>query len=364
MPNVHRCPWTCCRPSPRPARLNRPRGATSLETPRCASTTSLRTHPQGRRRRFDDDEPDRPAPSRVRHLTDLDERGAGVDDDGPPTATAGPPGTAPSTAPGPGRGWVITDHAAVDTELGVLKTGKEADVHLLERAVPDTGRARAAWRPSATAAPSTGCSTATPATSRAAGSAAPARCGRWPPHGVRPRPARRASGPPPSSRALARLWADGVPVPYPVQLDGTELLLEFIGTDDGTGRPAPGPAPSGPGRSWPTCGASSSTPCAGWPGHGLAHGDLSAFNLLVARGAGWSLIDLPQVVDVVGNPQGPAFLARDVRRIADWFAARGLPAAADAAGRAARRAARGPAHSPGMPLRHDSHVREGHTDRR
>jgi RIO kinase 1 len=28
---------------------------------------------------------------------------------------------------------------------------------------------------------------------------------------------------------------------------------------------------------------------------------------------------------VVGNPNGPAFLARDVRRIGEWFAARGLP---------------------------------------
>jgi RIO kinase 1 len=37
------------------------------------------------------------------------------------------------------------------------------------------------------------------------------------------------------------------------------------------------------------------------------------------------LIDLPQVVDVVGNPQGPDFLARDVRRIGEWFTARGLP---------------------------------------
>ena len=43
------------------------------------------------------------------------------------------------------------------------------------------------------------------------------------------------------------------------------------------------------------------------------------------------VIDLPQVVDVVGNPQGPAFLARDVARVAEWFAARGLAAAADAA---------------------------------
>lgn len=35
---------------------------------------------------------------------------------------------------------MITEHAAVDTELGVLKTGKEADVHLVERAVPRTDR--------------------------------------------------------------------------------------------------------------------------------------------------------------------------------------------------------------------------------
>ena len=34
---------------------------------------------------------------------------------------------------------MITAHAAVDTDLGVLKTGEEADVHLLERGVPDTG---------------------------------------------------------------------------------------------------------------------------------------------------------------------------------------------------------------------------------
>lgn len=38
------------------------------------------------------------------------------------------------------------------------------------------------------------------------------------------------------------------------------------------------------------------------------------------------MIDLPQVVDVVANPQGPEFLARDVRVVGTWFAARGLPA--------------------------------------
>ena len=56
---------------------------------------------------------------------------------------------------------------------------------------------------------------------------------------------------------------------------------------------------------------------------GLAHGDLSPYNVLVHRGR-LVLIDLPQVVDVVANPQGPAFLARDVANVATWFRGRGL----------------------------------------
>jgi RIO kinase 1 len=61
----------------------------------------------------------------------------------------------------------------------------------------------------------------------------------------------------------------------------------------------------------------------------LAHGDLSAFNLLVHEGR-LVLIDLPQVVDVVSNPAGPEFLARDVGVVAKWFGARGLEVDADA----------------------------------
>ncbi len=41
-----------------------------------------------------------------------------------------------SRGPDPWPDWVVTEQAAIDTELGVLKTGKEADVFLLERAVP------------------------------------------------------------------------------------------------------------------------------------------------------------------------------------------------------------------------------------
>ena len=41
-----------------------------------------------------------------------------------------------SRGPEPRPDWVVTSQGAVDTELGILKTGKEADVHLLERADP------------------------------------------------------------------------------------------------------------------------------------------------------------------------------------------------------------------------------------
>ena len=36
---------------------------------------------------------------------------------------------------------------------------------------------------------------------------------------------------------LGMMWQAGAPVPYPVELDGTEILLEFIGDPDGTAAP-------------------------------------------------------------------------------------------------------------------------------
>jgi RIO kinase 1 len=56
---------------------------------------------------------------------------------------------------------------------------------------------------------------------------------------------------------------------------------------------------------------------------GYAHGDLSAYNLLVQDGR-LVLIDLPQVVDIVTNPQGAEYLHRDCENVCAWFARRGL----------------------------------------
>jgi RIO kinase 1 len=56
---------------------------------------------------------------------------------------------------------------------------------------------------------------------------------------------------------------------------------------------------------------------------GWAHGDLSPYNMLVHNDR-LVIIDWPQIVDIIGNPQGPEFLHRDCHNMCAWFAARGL----------------------------------------
>jgi RIO kinase 1 len=51
---------------------------------------------------------------------------------------------------------------------------------------------------------------------------------------------------------------------------------------------------------------------------GFAHGDMSAYNLLVHEGRVVA-IDLPQIVDAVSNPSGLDLLHRDCVNIAEWF---------------------------------------------
>ena len=116
--------------------------------------------------------------------------------------------------------------------------------------------------------------------------------------------------------ALCQLWSLGVPVPYPVQVDGTEILMEFIGADRIA---APRLAQIRAGRA----------ELAGYfdqladamralAANGQAHGDLSAYNVLIDDGR-VVLIDLPQVVDVVSNPHGLQYLQRDCRNVCTWF---------------------------------------------
>ncbi|GAA1280412.1 RIO kinase 1 [Pseudonocardia aurantiaca] len=281
------------------------------------------TRPGRRRRRFDDDGPARRRGARPDPdgLAELDER-ADTDPDGPPSGDRWSTWDGAEHGPRPRPAWVVTEHAAVDTELGVIKTGKEADVHLIERGVPGTGRrtlmAAKRYRTAEHRM-----------FHRDAGYLEGRRVRRS--REMRAMANRTAFGRDILSgqwasaefAALSRLWSDGVAVPYPVQASGTELLLEFVGTDDG--QAAPRLAQLRPGQA-ELCDLWHQLVDAllGLARHGLTHGDLSAYNLLVHDGQ-LVLIDLPQVVDVIGNPQGPEFLARDVRRIGDWFTSHGLP---------------------------------------
>jgi RIO kinase 1 len=116
--------------------------------------------------------------------------------------------------------------------------------------------------------------------------------------------------------------AAGVPVPYPAQILGTELLLEFIGSADGTAAARlaeTSVTPSELAGLWDQLVQAVVTLAR----DGLAHGDLSAYNLLVHDGR-LVMIDLPQVVDVVANPRGGWFLNRDAENISRWFAGHGL----------------------------------------
>jgi len=225
--------------------------------------------------------------------------------------------------PQPRPDWVVTDFAAVDTELGILKTGKEADVHLVQRAVPG-GRscllAAKRYRTSdhrlfhRDASYTEGRSTRRTRDVRAM----EGRTG----YGKRLLAGQWAFA---EFDALDRLWSADAPVPYPVQLLDTELMLEFIGEPDGTA--APRLAQYRPDRDEL---ADLYAQCVDamvlLARSGFAHGDLSAYNLLVHHGA-LVMIDVPQIVDVFSNPQGPEFLERDCANVCSWFARRGLTAA-------------------------------------
>jgi RIO kinase 1 len=274
------------------------------------------------RRRFDEDDDfgddDRPQP----HRCISDPAPPGDPADGPVAGDRWSTWDTAQHGPEPHPAWLVTELAAVDTELGIIKTGKEADVHLLERAVPGTSRscllAAKRYRSAEhrmfhrdagyVEGRRVRRSRETRAMARRTAFGRDLLAGQW------------AAA---EFAALDRLWRLGAPVPYPVQLAGTELLLEYLDEEDGQAAPRLAQLRPGPKQLrelWDQL----IDALVLLAGDGLAHGDLSPFNLLVHRGQ-LVLIDLPQIVDLAANPQGPAFLARDVRIVTEWFTARGLP---------------------------------------
>lgn len=239
--------------------------------------------------------------------------------DAPPEGERWSTWDAASHGPAPRPDWVITDAAAVDSDLGVLKTGKEADVHLVERWVPGTERgivmAAKRFRTGEHRL-----------FHRDAGYLEGRRVRRS--REMRAMARRTEFGRELVSgqwafaefAALTRLWELELSVPYPIQLDGREMLMEFIGE----GRvAAPRLAQARPPVDLlPSLFEQFRSTLVVLSREGWAHGDLSPYNVLL-RGEQLVFIDWPQIVDIVGNPQGFTFLERDVITMCTWFTQRG-----------------------------------------
>lgn len=120
---------------------------------------------------------------------------------------------------------------------------------------------------------------------------------------------------------MSALWQAGLTVPYPIEYGTDVLELEFVGNRNGA-------APQLRSARLDAVGLAEAYAqlvdgltlivSAGW-----AHGDLSAYNLLWWDDRLW-FIDFPQAVDIAANPMGLDFLHRDVVNVCDWFGRRGV----------------------------------------
>ncbi|WP_246149976.1 serine protein kinase RIO [Agromyces intestinalis] len=234
------------------------------------------------------------------------------------------PATTPSErGPLPRPDWVVTSAAAIDTELGVVKSGKEADLFLIERAVPgvepgapgSTGQSTLLAAKRYRGAEHSDFHRSTVYTegrgTRRSRDARAVKTGT-----TFGREVARVQWAMAEFAALRRLTELGASVPYPVQVHETEVLMEFIG--DGrvaAPRLAQVRASHDELRDLFQQVVQFMRTLAR---AGLTHGDLSPYNLLVHRGRVVA-IDLPQVVDVVANPAGFDLMHRDCVNLCTWF---------------------------------------------
>ncbi len=122
---------------------------------------------------------------------------------------------------------------------------------------------------------------------------------------------------------MERLYAAGAAVPKPYAAAENGILMEYIGDEQ---------------RAAPALNEISLPRRVAYPlfqeilrtielllQHALAHGDLSAYNILFREGRA-VLIDFPQVVALSANRQAKAILQRDITRVCEYFARQGVRA--------------------------------------
>ncbi len=225
--------------------------------------------------------------------------------------------------------WLISDDVDyVERELGSLKSGKEAEVFLVERSsrerscllahkryrprtvshkgeLQELGFQRAnsfmndlAYRDGRRFAKSRD----RRAAERMTKYGKKLLTGRWTGHEV---------------EMMQQAWHAGVNVPYPVGPRDEGLLMQFLGDAE---RAAPRLVDA-------RLRAPEIVYARGQlfenlrllVGAGLVHADLSAYNLLWWEDDIW-LIDFPQTVDITTNPHAFDYLHRDLTNIGSWFA--------------------------------------------
>ncbi len=246
---------------------------------------------------------------------------------------------APTMAPPPQRptpAWLI-DAGYQDRHLGVLKSGKEAEVFLVERSSADRSCLLAHKRyrprnPGKGELQELGFSKGTVyrndavyrrgwhlrtrdqrAVDRGTDHGHDVTAAMWPANEL---------------AMLGRAWAAGANVPYPVERTEDGLLMEFIGDESLVAAPRLVNAAldrAALGQAWQQLLADLRRLTRA----GVVHADLSVYNLLWWKGR-VVVIDFPQAVHAITNPAAADLLHRDVVNVATWFGNRGLRLDAEA----------------------------------
>lgn len=125
---------------------------------------------------------------------------------------------------------------------------------------------------------------------------------------------------------LERLWAAGADVPYPVAATADGILMQYVG-DETQAAPPLARARLDDGALAAAYGQLVEN-LRTFVDAGVVHADLSPYNILWWEGRLW-FIDFPQAVDIARSIHAMEFLHRDVRNVCTWFGRRGVDCEAD-----------------------------------
>jgi RIO kinase 1 len=120
---------------------------------------------------------------------------------------------------------------------------------------------------------------------------------------------------------LTTLWNAGAPVPYPAGRLDDGILMEFVGDEDYA---APRLVDARIDRAaLPALFEQLRVAMRTFVAAGIVHADLSPYNTLLWNGELW-IIDLPQAVTVLDNAAATDLLHHDVTTMCAWFTRKGL----------------------------------------